>query len=115
MPADFAALERGRLARDPRDLTAAASTPPRSAPFAYKGFVVHRRRERLTSSDGLRFEYAGTPSGNRSGFAGMTPERRREVSAKANAARSAKVSAKRRSQIASRAGYASNLRRKGVS
>jgi sRNA-binding protein len=40
------------------------------------------------------------------GFAGMTPEKRREVSARANAARLNKVSAERRSQIAREANAA---------
>ena len=101
----FDRLEAARLARDPRDRTAAASVPQPSAPFAFKGVVVHRHegRKRLVIGDGLRFEYEGTPSGNRSGFAGMTLERRQEISRLANVARTAKVSPKRRSQIALRA------------
>jgi hypothetical protein len=42
-------------------------------------------------------------STNKPGFAGMTPERRREISAKANAARTASLSAKKRSAIARKA------------
>lgn len=62
----FERLEAARLARDDRDYTAPASVERPSAPFAYKGVVVHRHvTARVVSDDGLRFEYAGTPSAER--------------------------------------------------
>lgn len=93
----FSALEASRLSRGAPDLTRAASAPRASAPFAYKGVVVHRHdgRAKLVSDDGLRFEYAGTSSAERHGpklrgLANWSPEKRRAVSRMANAARWAK-------------------------
>ena len=90
----FEALEAARLARGGRDTTQAASVPPPA------------QRERAIEPNGLRFRFTlpgERPVKRGSGFQSMTPERRREISAKANAARQAKVSAKRRSEIAAHA------------
>lgn len=97
MASKFELLEAARLARGGPDMTLAAS---REMP-ALRVAEVER--------DGLRFRFTfpgERPVPRRSGFQGMSPERRREISAKANAARQAKVSAKRRSEIAAKANAA---------
>lgn len=112
----WAALEASRLARDPRDLTAAATAERAPSAFAYKGAVVRQHTStRIVSADGLRFEYAGTISASRHaadlrggpvrfdtlgrrispgsgggpgrGAAGWSLEKRKRISRKANAAR----------------------------
>lgn len=93
----FERLEAARLSRGGPDMTLAAS----HASPALRIAEVER--------DGLRFRFTfpgERPATKRPGFQGMSPEKRREISAKANAARQAKVSAKRRSEIAAKANAA---------
>lgn len=93
----FEAIEASRIARGQRDTTA----PVADESQQYGG------RTTEIEPNGLRFRFQFPGEGRRKpGFAGMTPERRVEISRKANEARKAKLSAKRRSEIAAAANAA---------
>lgn len=79
MPADYAALEAARLARGGRDSTERPTFVERVAP-----------RERNVAGNGLTFSFGRKAYAGGRGIGAMSPERRREISRKANAARWAK-------------------------
>jgi hypothetical protein len=66
---------------------------------ALRALTKEQRSEKARKASDARWK-------NRPGFAGMTPEKRAEISAKANAARAAKLTPERRSEIAALANAA---------
>lgn len=67
--------------------------------FGWKFTTPEERKEKARKASDARWQ-------TKPGFAGMTPEKRAEISAKANAARAAKLTPERRSEIAALANAA---------
>lgn len=71
-----------------------------SRAFVPRALTKEERSEKARKASGARW------SVRKPGFAGMTPEKRAEISARANAARAAKLTPERRSEIAALANAA---------